>query len=307
MAIDSDFDESAPLINKNEALQDYYYALESRIGYGIVLGGTRHFGYYEQDTYNPFPIGAALRRMEDRLAKTLNLPAGSQVLDAGCGIGHVALRLAEAHLLQVQGIDVIDHHIVKARRNIQARGMSGKVKVRKMDYHHLDAFSNNSLDGAYTMETLVHSTSPETVASEFYRVLKPGGRVVLFEYEHSDMNVDPKGRATSWSMINKYAAMPAHDRFTYGTIGTILKKAGFTDVKTEDITIHVKPMVLFFFLLAYIPYLFVVALGLQKYFVNTMAGVEGWRARHSLKYVIVSGTKPMKIGDTGDSEGKKVR
>lgn len=35
-----------PLINDNPHLQSYYQSLESRIGYRLVLGGTRHFGYW---------------------------------------------------------------------------------------------------------------------------------------------------------------------------------------------------------------------------------------------------------------------
>lgn len=35
-----------PLINDNPELQSYYQSLESRVGYRLVLGGTRHFGYW---------------------------------------------------------------------------------------------------------------------------------------------------------------------------------------------------------------------------------------------------------------------
>lgn len=38
--------ETGPLINDNPELQSYYQSLESRIGYRLVLGGTRHFGYW---------------------------------------------------------------------------------------------------------------------------------------------------------------------------------------------------------------------------------------------------------------------
>lgn len=38
--------ESSPRINDNPELQSYYQSLESRIGYRLVLGGTRHFGYW---------------------------------------------------------------------------------------------------------------------------------------------------------------------------------------------------------------------------------------------------------------------
>lgn len=37
---------SAPVINDNPELQSYYQSLESRVGYRLVLGGTRHFGYW---------------------------------------------------------------------------------------------------------------------------------------------------------------------------------------------------------------------------------------------------------------------
>ena len=38
--------EAGPLINDNPELQSYYQSLESRVGYRLVLGGTRHFGYW---------------------------------------------------------------------------------------------------------------------------------------------------------------------------------------------------------------------------------------------------------------------
>ncbi|KAL1864736.1 hypothetical protein Daus18300_007538 [Diaporthe australafricana] len=38
--------EAEPLINDNPELQSYYQSLESRVGYRLVLGGTRHFGYW---------------------------------------------------------------------------------------------------------------------------------------------------------------------------------------------------------------------------------------------------------------------
>ena len=41
-----------------------YESFESRIGYRLVLGATRHFRYYEKGTYWPFPVGRALRAME---------------------------------------------------------------------------------------------------------------------------------------------------------------------------------------------------------------------------------------------------
>jgi len=53
--------------------------------------------------------------MEDKLAEVLALPRGAHVLDASCGVGHVALHMAKTHGLRVSGIDIVDHHIAKAQ------------------------------------------------------------------------------------------------------------------------------------------------------------------------------------------------
>jgi len=79
-------------------VSDYYHSLESRIGYRLILGGTRHFGYYGEGTLWPFPIEDALRRMEEHLYRTLNLRNGSLVLDAGTGNGDVAIFMARKGL-----------------------------------------------------------------------------------------------------------------------------------------------------------------------------------------------------------------
>ncbi len=108
--------EPTPIINYNPPLQRYYHTLESRIGYKLFLDNTRHFGYYSLGTYWPFPIDGALRAMEDHVFRSLELKPGAEVLDAGCGVGHVAIRFARKGV-HVQAIDVVDHHIRKAQRS----------------------------------------------------------------------------------------------------------------------------------------------------------------------------------------------
>src|SRR5512140_2749891 len=93
----ADTSETTTLVDHNPQLQTYYQTLESRIGYRLLLGGTRHFGFWDHDTYWPFPLTRALRKMEDKLAEVLALPRDAHVLDAGCGVGHVALHMAQKH------------------------------------------------------------------------------------------------------------------------------------------------------------------------------------------------------------------
>ncbi|KAI0410094.1 S-adenosyl-L-methionine-dependent methyltransferase [Xylaria palmicola] len=286
-------ENTEPRINENRQLQTYYASLESRIGYRLLLGDTRHFGYYEEDTYWPFPLAASLRRMEDKLAEALDLPPGSKVLDAGCGVGHVAMRMAQTHRLRVEAIDIVDHHVYKASRNFEHTGLSPEhLRVRKMDYHNLESLDPQSFDGIYTMETFVHATDPEAVLRGFHRLLRPGGRLVQFEYDHNTPEASPQDRARSMDQVNKYAAMPTNAISHPGVFKRMLEEAGFEDVAVCDYSENIVPMTRFFYLLALIPYLVVRLLGLERRFINTVAGVEAYRGQGYWHYVVISAKKP---------------
>ena len=285
-----------PLISNNPTLQSYYASLESRVGYYLFLGGTRHFGFYPPGTYWPFPINGALRKMEDRLFASLKLRPGAEVMDAGCGAGHVAVHLARKGL-RIFAIDVVSHHVQLAKEEIRRNGLENVVSARVMDYHHLESLADESFDGVYTMETFVHATTPETVAEGFFRVLKPGGRIAMHEYDHLDSSHSQNAPAAvirAMHEINERASMPGYEMFSRGVLPNILERQGFEDITLDDITENVKPMARLFFLVAYIPYLIICFFGLQAYFVNTQAGVEGYRYFKAglARYTVVTATKP---------------
>lgn len=218
--------------------------------------------------------------MEDKLAASLNLPPDSSVLDAGCGIGHVAIQLASKHGLRVEGVDIVEHHLLKARRNISRSGLSkGQISVQRMDYHQLENFEAETFDGTYTMEYFVHATEPEAVLAGIFRILKPGGRLSLFEYDHELDETSPDVMAQSMRKINEFAAMPTNILSHPGVFQRMLVGAGFTNVTVQDYSDNIKPMTRLFYLIAYIPYLIVTLFGLEKYFINTIAGVQSYRGR----------------------------
>jgi ubiquinone/menaquinone biosynthesis C-methylase UbiE len=295
---------SEPLIDQNPVLQSYYASLESRIGYRLLLGGTRHFGYYEPGTWWPFPVEQALRRMEDKLFDFLNLPAGATVLDAGCGYGHVAIHLASRNL-NIRAIDVVDRHVARAQINVRSAGLEKAITVQRGDYHHLENIPTESLDGVYTMETLVHATDAKAVLAGFLRVLKPGGSLVLFEYAHITPQDAPE-TTKLFGQVNQYAAMPANAEFEPDTLASFVEEVGFADIKQSDFTENVKPMLRLFFVIAYIPYLIIKLFGLEQYFVNAVAAIVGYRYYDMHRYVTIRATKPT-TGDEHPLEPKKIQ
>ncbi|KAB8273281.1 S-adenosyl-L-methionine-dependent methyltransferase [Aspergillus minisclerotigenes] len=249
MASESDRE---PVINSNPKLQSYYHSLESRIGYRLLLGGTRHFGFYENDTWWPFLISKALRAVEDKLAASLNLPPGAYVLDAGCGVGHVAINLA-----------------TKYGKNITQSALpENQITVQRMDYHHLERFGGETFDGVYTMETFVHATDPEAVLAGFFHILRPEGHLSLFEYDHELRDDSPEAMVRSMRQINEFAAMPTNSRSHPGVFRQMLEDAGFGDIIVRDYSDNIRPKTRLFYLITYIPFLIVTFLGLEHYFIK---------------------------------------
>lgn len=272
-----------------EGVLHYYRTPESRLLYRL-LGGTKHYGYFRPGD-PAWDIPAALRRMEDLLAQRLTLPAGSRVLDAGCGVGDVASRLAEVHGLHVTGVDFQGQDVVEACRRATRRRLDEQLEFREMDYAAL-TFADSSFDGAYTLETLVHSDDVERVLAGLYRVLRPGGRLVHFEYSRS-----PKDRTSAYdeqfmTEINHVAAMPAFQRLEHGVLEQLLTDAGFVDVQSQDITARMLPMLKIFATAGWLPYLAGAAAGRTDLVVNSMAGVEFYLHRDCWRYSVYSCRKP---------------
>lgn len=231
--------------------------------------------------------------MERELFRALNCPEGSVVLDAGCGVGHVALYMAEHGKYKVECIDVVERHISKAKDNISRARMQGSVTAQVGDYHHLENFASSSFDGIYTMETLVHSTDPLQVLREFFRLLKPGGHIALHEYDHDDLDKAPRKLADAMRKVNKYASMPANQSFDRDVLKHLLEEAGFEDVELKDLSEHVVPMMWLFYVFAIVPYMIFKFLGIEHHFVNTVAGAEMYRGRSLWRYIQVTGRKKM--------------
>lgn len=110
-------------------------------------------------------------------------PEAKEVLELGCGMGfnsnYLAKNLPESTFW---GIDITSTHLKhaknKARKHTNFNALYG-------DFHEIP-FDDNRFDLVFELESICHSDQPEKVLSEVYRVLKPGGRFMLFEGFRAD-------------------------------------------------------------------------------------------------------------------------
>lgn len=268
----------------------YYNRTESRLGYRLLLGQTRHFGWYEPG-HRMWRFSAAMRRMEDVLGQRLALPAGAAVLDAGCGVGDVARGLATRFSLDVTGIDLLAVSIRTARRRSSGTGLADRTRFHQRDYHDLD-FPDGQFDGAYTMETLVHSARPRRVLAELYRVLRPGGTLVMFEYSRTPPAQLRPAADEALRRVCELGAMPGWLALPHGELERLARQAGFVVSSVEDVTARMLPMLQAFAILGRLPYLAGRAVGRVDKVVNAMSGVELYRHQDAWRYQIYTATRP---------------
>jgi len=104
--------------------------------------------------------------------------AGLDVLDAACGTGRYALRLAEAGA-RVAGIDTTEEMLTHARRKAADRGLTADLRLG--DMRQLP-FADESFDLVVSGLALCHVPDLCPVTAEFARVLRPGGRVIISDF-----------------------------------------------------------------------------------------------------------------------------
>jgi ubiquinone/menaquinone biosynthesis C-methylase UbiE len=120
---------------------------------------------------------------------TLQPPAGSRGLDAGCGIGLQALSLLEA--VQPGGhvtcLDQSSEFLAHAKQILATAGRAGQVSFRQGDINKLP-FGDNSFDWVWSADCAGYpAREPLSFAAEFVRVARPGGVVAILIYSSQNL------------------------------------------------------------------------------------------------------------------------
>lgn len=103
------------------------------------------------------------------------IKSGDFVLELGFGQGANLLYLARCHPdATFVGLDLLP---LKKSKDIPPN-----VTTYQQDYSDLSQFKDKSVDVMFAFETIVHNSDKERIYREVYRVLKPGGVMVVFDY-----------------------------------------------------------------------------------------------------------------------------
>ncbi len=129
-------------------------------------------------------LGRRRKRLREMFADDLELQAGDRVLDVGCGTGQLAMTFAErvAPTGSVAGIDAAPEMIKRATS--QARKQKLPIAFQVAFAQRLP-FPNGSFHAVACTLVLHHVAEDDrqSAVQEMHRVLKPGGRLLIAEFE----------------------------------------------------------------------------------------------------------------------------
>ena len=127
------------------------------------------------------PLRGLYRRIADDLVDTA--PEGAEVLDVGTGPGVLLVELAERRPdLRLTGIDLSADMVAAAQRNLDMFGERASARVG--DVTDLP-FGDDSFDVVVTTYSMHHWDRPADAVPELARVLRPGGRLYVYDFGHA--------------------------------------------------------------------------------------------------------------------------
>ncbi|MCG8565778.1 MAG: class I SAM-dependent methyltransferase [Desulfobacterales bacterium] len=115
-----------------------------------------------------------------QMGKKLDFPPSARLLDAGCGLGGTARILATNQKLQITGIDLAPVFIQAAQTFTRWCGLESKLEFHTGSITQMP-FEDKCFDGIICQHILMNIEDKDRAVAEFFRVLKPGGRLILHE------------------------------------------------------------------------------------------------------------------------------
>ena len=168
------------------------------------------------------------------MAEWAGIKQGARIIDAGCGLGHSSIWLSQHYDAQVTGITIVPKQVETIKKNLQKNPVAN-VDFVVADYLHMP-FADSSADVIWAFESVCHAPRKVEFYKEAYRVLKPGGKIVMAEYLRNGRPMDAEREAMLKEVFLKWA-IPDLD--TLAEHESHAAAAGFSSFRNSDVTPNV--------------------------------------------------------------------
>ncbi|MFQ5447973.1 MAG: methyltransferase domain-containing protein [Saprospiraceae bacterium] len=228
---------TAPAINENEIVA-YYDNCE--VDYTLVWHLkshlAMHYGYWEPGTGR---LRHALNLMNKKLTEYARITKTDEVLDAGCGVGGSSIYLAKNTGCRVQGITLSEKQVQSCLKNAKTHGVEHLTRFDRQNYLSTP-FEDQSFDVVWGVESVCYAFDKRDFLREAYRLLRPGGRLVVADFFSVPLQPGTPEEALMDKWTNTWAIK------SYAVTEEFRQQAveeGFQNVVAKDITRQVEPSI----------------------------------------------------------------
>ncbi len=171
-----------------------------------------------------------MQAMLERYLGGIDVPQGARALEIGCGAGAATRKLAELPgVIEVIAIDPSDVFLVSAR---SALSDLSTVTFRQGDARSL-AFEDDEFHLVLSHTVLCHVPDAERAIREAFRVLAPGGQLVVFDGDYPTMNVAVSDFDPLQCCVDALIRNYVHDPWFMRHLPKLVERCGFTVRKSD--------------------------------------------------------------------------
>ena len=168
-------------------------------------------------------------RAIDEYLSRFRLAHIQRVIEIGTGTGIVARNIAKRGQFKgaILALDISEYLIERARQLAEEEDIAPRIEFRIADAHSIDV-GDAGADVVIAHTLVSHVTDPVAILTEAKRLLRPGGRVVIFDGDYASMTfatASPDyGKEQDEILINAIVAHPRVMRI----MPRLLKEFGLT-------------------------------------------------------------------------------
>jgi cyclopropane fatty-acyl-phospholipid synthase-like methyltransferase len=233
-----------------EKVNEYYD--ECQVDYSMMWGTddhlSMHYGYHDDEHRSLEDAVVNLTRV---IADRAGISEDDRVLDAGCGVGGSAVWLAQERGARVDGVNINEMQVEKARHGAAERGVED-VEFHVADYTDVP-FDDDTFDVVWAVESVCHTDDEHAFLQEVKRVLRDDGVLVVadgFLGKPRDEMTDDENEGVD-AMLE---GMAAPSLATVDEFREALENEGFYDIEFEDKYESVYPSARRMYLLTLVTY-----------------------------------------------------
>jgi len=208
-----------------------------------IWGEHMHHGYYGRiGNYKIHRRQAQIDLIEELLIWS-GVENPQNILDVGCGIGGSTLYLAQKYAAKATGITLSPVQANRATERAQEWGLEDRVSFQVADAMEMP-FPDNSFDLVWSLESGEHMPNKEKFLEECYRVLQPGGLLIMATWCHrstqnslaGDLTMDEKQHLEEIYRVYRLPYVISLPEYS-----AIAHSVGFQNIRIDDWSLAVAP------------------------------------------------------------------